>query len=44
MNHLSKYTSVKIKVLFICSVSCCYCAIVFVVVVCPNFFSIYVDR
>ena len=33
MNHLSKYTSVKIKALFICSFSCCYCAIVFVVVV-----------
>ena len=42
MNHLSKYTSVKIKALFICSFSSCYCAIVFVVVVCLNFFSIYV--
>ena len=42
MNHLFKYTSVKIKALFICSVTCCYCAIVFVVVVCSNFFSINV--
>ena len=41
MNHLFKYTIVKIRALFICSVSCCYCAIVFVVVVCRNFFSIY---
>jgi len=42
MKHLFNYTSVKIKALFNCPVSCCYCAIVCVVVVCRNFFSIYV--
>ena len=42
MNHLFKYTSVKIKALFICSVSCCYCAIVFCGCCLRNFSSIYV--